>query len=329
MNVSELSCPAPTPPTGNVTFSLTATNSAGTGAAATTTLQVLSRPGAVKNLQVTPNGNNNSVDISFTPGDLNGATPDQESYTWNAGGRSGPLVPGLNRGITDPTAFQNGSPATVTVTTTTNDRIHSGVVTTSPPVTSSYQVYGPPTAPNISTCTGGYQEVTCWWDGNGQANGSPTTYQLIYGMSGAVSGSGGSKSVGLGYGASSGNVCVQASQSLPGGGTRTVTGRCGSASSWAAPALTVVNAGGSCQASWFRSGVVPAGCVPRALVLARYRPGSTMTCSTTGVGLAGWTSYPFGIDGNGNGSAGPKGSGGLYLVDTTPYRFVPSDFSCS
>ncbi|RNI22286.1 Ig-like domain-containing protein [Flexivirga caeni] len=250
--IAVLQCSAPSPAKGNVTFTVTATNAAGVGTAASTTLQVFSAPGPVQGLQIVPTGASNTVKISFSPGDLNGATQSQESYAWSAGGASGNLP--LGGGVITNAAFQNGSAATVQVTATTSDGIHRATSDTAS-ASSPYQVYGAPTTPSIS-CSGGSQSVTCNWSG-GSDGGSPTSYSFSNGGSGAASASGSQTFGGFGY-SQTVTICITATQSATAyTGARSGGANCSSATTAGWPQVSNSGSSGACYTAAARKYGLP------------------------------------------------------------------------
>lgn len=240
-------------------------------------------PSPVTGLSVTPTGQNNTVTISFAPGALNGAQPNEVTYYWQAGGGRGTISPGQS--ITDG-AFPNGQNVSVSVYPVSNVNGETSQGDTGQAAT--VNAYGPPRSPSIS-CSGGYQSVTCNWSG-GDGNGRPTSYQLTGSLSSGTGPNEGYKFDGIGFSASR-NLCIQAIQE----GGATGASNCASATSWAAPSFSWSDSGARGTAAevsgWLILNVDVRG----------FRPGSTVKCGTYGVGASAWWRH-FQVDGNGNAS---------------------------
>lgn len=208
-------CSLNVPSKGNVTFGVTAHNSAKepNGPAVSTTVQVYGAASAPTGLAVTPTGQDNTITVRFSPpGQLNGASASQVSYQWEAGGASGSVTSGqaITNGV-----FHNGDDVPVIVRSITHGP--SGAVSGGA-ATGTVNAFGPPVAPTIS-CSPDGQNINCHWqDGNG--NGRGASYALSDGASGPV-GPSGDRSFNVGYSVTK-TYCVSITQD----GTSTTKTNC-------------------------------------------------------------------------------------------------------
>lgn len=299
--------------TADQSYEVQATNKAGVSgwSPASNGIRGWQVPGAVTGLTVTPTGQNNTVQIGFGAADGKGALPSEIEYYWTAGSATQKIASG--GGTVTNAAFVNGQNVNVSVyaKSTVNGESAQGA-----PTSATVSAYGPPVAPSVTSCSSQYQAVVCSWSG-GNANGRPTTFFLQGSASGDVAASD-SRSLPAGFGETR-SLQVCARQTTDGGGTRDVCGNTGSNRAWDAP-----------SASW-RRGDTDAGCTLFTncayvtITLDRWRPGSTVRCSVTGVGAGGWTGSTT-VDGNGFKSWVKPANASGYILQTGYSDPLGSDF---
>ncbi|MFE4195310.1 Ig-like domain-containing protein [Paenarthrobacter sp. NPDC056912] len=234
------------------TFTVQAENKAGKGAvgAASAPRRATGKLGTVSNLSATAANTGaagGQITINFTAlsaGQRNGSKANEVSYTYSAGGRSGPIQPGQTVG-----GFANGQTTNVTVTAQSSVAPSSDA--SAPATTTPFGSPGTPSASGADGAVNSRSVVFNWSSPSTSTNDVKTTKIKIDGGGWETVGASGSRTINTAGWEEPHSISVQTFNSLgTGGGIATASAKSGREGQW----TTTMNPGAVVRSCSFTRG---------------------------------------------------------------------------